>query len=519
MELNWLDILTFLAFIVFVVGLGIFKGRKEDTSEDYFLAGRGLNWYLIGFTLIAANISTEQFVGMSGSAAGAAGLAIASYEWLSSITLVFVAIYFVPRFLSAGIYTIPEYLEYRYNSAARAIMAVFTMCVYIAVTTPAVVYSGGITIETIFRGSRVFGMEMTLQRSVWLIGIVAAIYVTIGGLKACAWADLIQGAGLILGGAMVMFFGFKAIGGAKPFFEANQDKLHMILPAGHPVLPWPVLIFGLWIPCFYYWGLNQYISQKTLASKTLKQGQLGIIFAAALKLLIPFIVILPGIMALQLYRDDVSARNDAAYPLLIRNLVPIGLRGFIFAAIAGAVMSTLAAMLNSASTIFTMDIYKRYINKNASQKLLVWIGRFTTMLFVIVACIIAPPLANPKFKGIFNFIQEFQGYISPGILAVFVFGFIFPRATPSACITGLIISSPVYGILQWKFGGIAFLNRMAITFAAVILVMALISAVKPLSQPKIMPHNERFDVKTSGIIYILGAVVIAATLTLYIIFW
>ena len=276
MELDILDISVFLLFIIVVVGTSMYKSRKVETGENFFLASRGLIWPLIGLSLIAANISTEQFVGMSGQSAGSVGLAIASYEWMGAITLIVVAFFFLPRFLSSGIYTIPEFLEYRYNSSARTIMAFYTMVIYVGVTISAVLYSGGITIYTIF--------NVDLTTAIWAVGITAALYTTWGGLKAVAWADLFQGSALIIGGAIVLVFGFIAIGGVDNFFSYNEEKLHMILPADHPILPWTALVIGLWIPNFYYWGLNQYITQRTLAAKSLKEGQLGIIFAASLKI-------------------------------------------------------------------------------------------------------------------------------------------------------------------------------------------------------------------------------------------
>ena len=312
MELNILDISVFLIFILVVVGTSMFKSRKEETGEDFFLASRGLIWPLIGLSLIAANISSEQFVGMSGQSAGNVGLAIASYEWMAAITLIVVAFFFLPKFLSSGIYTIPEFLEYRYNSAARSIMAFYTMVIYVGVTISAVLYSGGITIYTIF--------DVDLTTAIWGIGITAALYTTWGGLKAVAWADLFQGSALIIGGAIVLVFALIAIGGVDSFFNYNEERLHMVLPADHPVLPWTALVIGLWIPNFYYWGLNQYITQRTLAAKSLKEGQLGIIFAASLKLIIPFVIVFPGIMAAQLYGDSMK-NTDAAYPLLIKNLI------------------------------------------------------------------------------------------------------------------------------------------------------------------------------------------------------
>ena len=517
MQLSILDICTFLAFFGVVVGVSMYKSRREKTSEDFFLASRGLHWPLIGLSLIAANISTEHFVGMAGQGAGIAGLAVASYEWIAAITLVFVAIFFLPRFLRSGIFTIPEYLEYRYNPAARAIMAFYTMVIYIGVTIAAVIYSGGLTLQTIFGDLE---NPRHLLYGVIVIGGIAGLYTIWGGLKAVAWADLFQGSALIIGGAITMVLGFKAIG-VRSFFEHNADKLHMILPKEHSVLPWTALIIGLWIPNFYYWGLNQYICQRTLAAKTLRQGQLGIIFAAALKLLIPFIIIFPGIMSIQLYPDKMtgSGGTDAAYPLLIRNLVGPGFRAFIFAAISGAVISSLASMLNSASTIFTMDLFRRHWKKDASEKTLIWTGRVTTAVFVVIGMLIAPKLGDPRFMGIFTYIQEFQGYISPGILAVFVFGMFFKKAPPAAGVTGLILTVPVYGFLHWQFGGIAFLNRMAITFVIILIVMAIITKLKPLAEPKVMPVREEFDMRPTPSVIWLGALVIAITLVLYVIFW
>lgn len=510
MELEFWDILVFFVFISIVVGTSMYKSRKEETDEDFFLASRGLVWPLIGISLIAANISTEQFVGMSGQSAGSVGLAIASYEWMAAITLIFVAFFFLPKFLSSGIYTIPEFLEYRYNSTARTIMAIYTMIIYVGVTIAAVLYSGGITIYTIF------GIDLT--SSIWIVGIIAALYTSWGGLKAVAWADLFQGSALIIGGAIVLYFGFVAIGGVDNFFTYNEDKLHMILPADNEVLPWTALVIGLWIPNIYYWGLNQYITQRTLAAKSLKEGQLGIIFAAGLKIIIPFVIVFPGIMAAQLYGESMK-NTDAAYPLLIRNLIPLGLRGFMLAAIAGAVMSSLASMLNSASTIFTMDLYKKYLSKQPDQSKLILVGRLTTILFVVIGCIIAPQLGNPKLKGIFTYIQEFQGYISPGILAAFIFGFIVKKTPAFAGVFALIANPIVYGLLQLFYGEIAFLNRMAITFIIILLVMSLITIIRPLNQPVVLPIRKDFDMKPTPKVLWLGLTIIAMVIALYIVFW
>jgi solute:Na+ symporter, SSS family len=510
MSLSIFDIVVFAVFVLFVVGFSMYKSRKEKTSEDYFLAGRGLTWPLIGLSIVAANLSTEQFVGMAGQGAGDVGLAVSNWQLTGAVGIIVVAFFFLPRFLRAGIYTMPEYLEYRYNSAARLLMAVYTVIIYVFVTSATVLYSGGLTIETIF--------DIPLSQAVWLIALIAAVYTVWGGLKAVAWADLFQGGGLLIGGLITLILGFAAVGGVSAFFEHNADRLHMILPADHPNLPWTGLLAGMWIPIFYYCGLNQFIMQRTLAAKTLRQGQLGIILAAALWVLVPFLIVFPGIMAVQLYGDTMD-NTDQAFPMLIRNLIPSGLRGFMFAAIAGAVISSLASMLNSASTIFTMDLYKRYVNPEASQRFLVNMGRCATLIFLVVACIIAPFLGNERFGGIFNYIQEFQGYISPGILAAFVFGFIVKRAPEAAGVVALILSAVIYGLLQWQFSSVAYLNRMAVTFAIIIVVMSLMTLARPNATPKPLPVREEIEVRTDPVVFAAGSVVLLAVAVFYVIFW
>ena len=632
MEFNRLDVAVFIGFIVAVIAIGILKSRHEKTSEDYFLAGRGLSWWLIGFSLIAANISTEQFIGMSGSAAKWLGLAIASYEWMAAITLVVVAFFFLPKFLRAGIYTIPEFLEYRYNETARSLMAMFTVIIYVFVTFAAVVYSGAIVAKTLFGGQVVMGIEVNIKTASWVIGIVAAIYVTCGGLKACAWADLLQGSALIIGGTIIVVLAMKALGNAtvetvpelasvasdastwEKFRTINADKLHMVLPRSDSEIPWTALVLGLWIPNFYYWGLNQYITQRTLGSKSLAEGQKGIVFAAGLKLIIPFIIVFPGIIAFNLYRGDMKAeavgdntevlsvfeiaqdnpagskvafkfdrqfpqmyeetanaiirfnasvagtdvpeadslfavnenilgqiavRNkvlakgdkievqqtllgykfDSAFALLIKNLVPMGLRGFMLAAIMGAVMSSLASMLNSASTIFTMDIYNKYVNKTASQASLIKVGRICVGVFAVIGCFIAPMLGDPKFGGVFKYIQEFQGYISPGILAVFVFGFAVKKAPPITGVVGLLLNPVMYFILAQTLPGMAFLDRMALSFFCVLGVMSVITLIKPLKEPVKFEVKTDMNLESSKSAKVFGILVVAITIGLYILFW
>ena len=378
MSFQPLDIVTFVGFLLAVVGISLYASRGRRDAADYFLAGRSLPWWLIGFSLIASNISTEHFVGMAGRGYEL-GLAIASYEWMAAVTLVLVGLFFLPRFLAAGIYTIPEYLEYRYDRRTRTLMAAFIMAAYVLVALATVLYSGALALESIF------GIDTGL--GIWLIGILAGGYTIYGGLRAVVWSDLIQGVALLLGGVAVTLLGFRALGGVGPFLEAADGKLHTVLPWNHPEMPWlAVFVGGLWIPNLFYWGLNQFITQRTLAARSLADGQRGIFLAGFIKLAIPFIIVFPGIMAAELFADQVT-HPDQAYPVMMRELLPAGLTGAMFAALFGAVMSSLDSMLNSAATIFSVDLYKRHLRPEASSRRLMAVGRTATGVLVLVGCL------------------------------------------------------------------------------------------------------------------------------------
>jgi len=508
MQLSTLDLFAFVSFILFVIGVSLYAGRKEETDEDYFLAGRNLSWWLIGFSLIASNISTEHFVGMAGRGYEL-GMAIASYEWMAAVTLVIVALFFLPRFLRAGIFTIPEYLEHRYNVAARTLMAVLMMVIYIFVALAAVLYSGALALQQIF--------DLELVTGIWLIGILAGAYTVYGGLKAVVWSDLIQAIALLLGGALITVLALDAVGGWDAFLASSSDKLHTVLPWNHPEMPWiAVFIGGLWIPNLFYWGLNQFITQRTLGARSLKEGQNGIFLAAGLKLIIPFIIVFPGIMAAQLYAGEIG-QADAAYPVLMRNLLPAGLRGMMFAALFGAVMSSLDSMLNSASTILTMDVVKRHLRPDASARDLVRTGRLATAFFVVAGCLWAPFIAS--FEGVFTYIQMVWGFISPGIVTAFVVGMISKRTPPRAAVGAMIIGIPVYGVLLWTLPGVAFLHHMMITGIVLVLYMGWERWRNPLDEPVVMPDRGLVDLTTSPSSHVFGACIIVATAILYIIFW
>ncbi len=568
--MNTLEILLFVLAVAGVISFGIWQGRSAVTdtrgaASGYFLAGRHLSWYLVGFSLIAANISTEQFVGMSGQAANWLGMAIASYEWFAAVTLIFVAFVFLPKFLKTGIYTVPEFLEYRFDPFSRLVMAGATLLILVGVPTAAVIYSGAKVISGYYPDVPILG---NLTAACWLIAILAAGYVFVGGLKACAWTDLIWGASLIIGGAIVAWLAFDALAAAdagqlaktatlkgvdvnalreagawERFTLLNAGsaeeggKLHMVRPLSDSDIPWSALIVGLWIPNFFYWGFNQYIVQRTLGSKSLAEGQKGIIFAAFLKLLIPFIVVIPGILAFNLYYEQMALANggydyDAAFPTLLRNLIKPypWISWFVLAAIFGAIVSSLASMLNSASTIATMDLVRKLLPSTPEEKLPTW-GRIFVVIFVVIAAVIAPSLGSDKFGGIFKFIQEFQGFISPGIIAIFIFGLLVPRAPRFLGWSGILLNVFLYGLFKWWLGPviadaglwfsdeISFLDRMAICCVLVCLYCTVMTILKPLSKPVELPVNEDMDMTPSPVVKMIGYAVIALTVLLYIVFW
>lgn len=567
--MNIIEVVLFVTAVATVITLGIWKSRahgdeKGGDASSYFLAGRGLTWYLVGFSLIAANISTEQFVGMSGKAADWLGMAIASYEWMAAVTLVVVAFVFLPKFLKTGIYTAPEFLEYRFGSFARLVMALATLAILLGGPIASVIYSGAKVISGYYSEVAILG---SLTASCWLIAALAAGYVFIGGLKACAWTDLIWGAALILGGAIVAYLAFSALGAAAPdalaqtatlkdvtvseleqagawdrFIILNDGtaaeggKLHMVRPLDDDEIPWSALVLGLWIPNFFYWGFNQYIIQRTLGSKSLAEGQKGIVFAAFLKLLIPFLVVIPGILAFNLYHEqfaikaDGSTDFDGAFPLLLKNLLqPLPwISWFVLAAIFGAIVSSLASMLNSASTIATMDLYRKF-KPSATDHSLPRVGRMFVVVFVIIAAFIAPYLEN--FRGIFTYIQEIQGFLSSGIIAIFIFGMLVPKAPKFLGWSGILLNAFLYGLIKWWLGDvivsaglwfsneISFLDRMAICFVVVCIYCCVATVMKPLSTPVVLPENKDIELESSKGAKVGGGVVIVLTIILYIVFW
>ncbi|MEQ6118027.1 sodium/sugar symporter [Reichenbachiella sp. MALMAid0571] len=544
MNFATIDYIIFAGYAALILGIGLWVSRKgEKTSEDYFLASKSLPWWAIGASLIAANISAEQFIGMSGSGF-ASGLAIASYEWMAAITLLIVGKYFLPIFIEKGLYTIPEFVEKRYSTQLKTILAVFWIGLYVFVNLSSVMYLGALALETI--------MGVPMMYGVIGLGLFAAAYSLYGGLSSVAWTDVVQVVFLVLGGLFTTYLaldtlsdGAGMMAGFNQVLEAVPERFHMILDKSNPEyvnLPgiW-VLIGGLWVANLYYWGFNQYIIQRTLAAKSLKEAQKGIVLAASLKLLIPFIVVVPGIAAYVMVNDpEIMARlgdlgqvnipssgqSDKAYPWLLQ-LLPPGLKGVAFAALTAAIVSSLASMLNSTSTIFTMDIYKQYINKNASEETTVNVGRISAGVALIVSCIMAPLLGG--IDQAFQFIQEYTGIVSPGILAVFVLGLFWKKATNKGAIWGAILSIPIamyfkIGPKGWiesaVFVDIPFLHQMGLTCLLTMLVIAVVSNIdgKGAEDEKGIPLTKGlFD--TSPVFNITAFAVSIIVVALYALLW
>ena len=439
----------------------------------------------------------------------ALGLAIASYEWMAAVTMVVVALFFLPKFLRAGIFTMPEYLEYRYDAGARSIMAFFMMLAYVFVALATVLYSGALALEA------VIGLDVIT--GIWIIGALSGLYVTYGGLRAVVWTELIQGTALLLGALLVFVLSLDAIGGWGEFTALSAGKLHTVLPWNDPEMPWlAVFVGGLWIPNLFYWGLNQFITQRALAARSLADGQRGTLFAAAIKVSIPFLIVMPGIMAVHLYPDLIKT-PDQAYPVLIRELVPPGLLGIMLAALFGAVLSTFESLLNSAATIFSLDIYQRHWRPTAEPAQLLRVGRWATLVLFLAGCLWAPIVG--RAGSVFQYIQMFWGFISPGIVAAFVVGMVSPRTPPLAAKGAMLLGIPVYGLLLWFLPGVAFLRHMAITFLVVVAYMWIVTALRPLAAARVLPVKEGLSLEPARHAGLLGGLVVAAVAALYLYFW
>ena len=519
---------------VIVVGLAVSHKNRQST-EGYFLAGKSIPWWAVGSSLIAANISAEQFIGMSGSGF-VIGFGIAAYEFMAAITLILVGKYFLPIFIEKGIYTIPEFVEKRFNKNLKTILAIFWICLYVFVNLSSVLYLGGLALETI--------LGIPMMYTILGLAAFALIYSVYGGLSAVVWTDVIQVAVLVIGGVATSYLAISFVGGGEGFFAGlgkmisnTPDHFEMILSQDNPQfsnLPGiAVLIGGMWVANLYYWGFNQYIIQRTFAAKSIDEAQKGLAFAAFLKLITPVIVCLPGMAAYYIIVYDPTllaslgeiaqhnvpdlAHPDRAYPW-VAQLLPVGIKGMVFAALSAAIVSSLASMLNSTATIFTMDVYKEYIDKNASDTKLVNVGRCSAVVALVIAIFIAPMLGS--LGQAFQFIQEYTGVVSPGILAVFLCGLFYKKTTSNGAIAGVLASIVIALLLKFLPINMPFLDQMMYTLIlsmAVIVFVSLSSSDVDDDEKGIVLTAKTF--KTSGSFAVASYAILLIVVLIYVAFW
>ncbi|MEO7292000.1 MAG: sodium/sugar symporter [Ginsengibacter sp.] len=546
-HLQSLDFVVFFIYFILVSGYGYWvyhrkmynqKKSGEMDSKDFFIAEGSLTWWAIGASLIASNISAEHFIGMSGSGF-ALGLAISSYEWMAAATLIIVAIFFIPIYLKNKIFTMPQFLSQRYNDTVATLMAIFWLLVYVFVNLTSIIYLGALAINSIS------GISFE-----WcMVGLgIFSIVVTLGGMKVIGYTDVIQVIVLIMGGLVTCYlaltlvsekfgFGGDILKGLSVIRDKAPTHFHMIFDKSNPYytdLPGlSVLIGGMWINNLNYWGCNQYITQRALGA-SLPTARKGILFAAFLKLLIPLIVVIPGITMYVMYQNgmfhgemtDVNGiiKPDHSYPTLM-NLLPTGLKGVAFAALTAAIVASLAGKANSISTIFSLDIYKKFFNKNASEKKLVRTGRITVIVAMVLACLVAPALRN--LDQAYQFIQEYVGFISPGVLSIFLLGFFWKRTTSKAALTSAILTIPLSTVLKFlpgwtngAFPDLPFMDRMTVVFIILILLMVVISLADRSSKDS---HKalviDRSMFKTSPGFIVGSAIIIGILAALYTVFY
>lgn len=510
MQLHTVDMAIFVIYVLGLMAVAYYVSREKaghaKTTDDYFLAGQSLPWWAIGASLIAANISAEQIIGMSGSGY-AIGLAIASYEWMGALTLIIVGKYFLPIFLKHKIYTMPQFLLERFDNRVKTTMAVFWLAVYVFVNLTSVLWLGALAINAIT------GIDLTT--SMIVLAILSLAYSLYGGLKAVAFTDIIQVVLLIFGGLFLSYMtldmiseGQGIVSGFNTLSAALPEKFDMILSPDSPHyanLPGiSVLIGGMWIVNLSYWGFNQYIIQRTLAAKDLKEAQKGIAFAAFLKLLMPVIVVLPGIAAVMILPD--LGKPDHAYPELM-NLMPVGLKGLVFAALVAAILSSLASMTNSVATIFTMDLY-RQSRPEKSQSHYVLVGRIVSFVALIIALFTARPLLG-EYEQAFQYIQEFTGFFTPGIVVLFLLGMFWKKTTANAALIAAIGSAVLSISVKMLFPELPFLDRMGVVFiSCLVLAIGATLLQKSEEHPAAVQLNEvdfstRTDFKISAVLVTL----------------
>ncbi len=491
MKFQTADWVFFIIYIIGIIGFALYISLKKrdgkETTSSYFMAGKSLPWWIIGGSLIASNISAEQFIGMSGDAFRF-GLGIATYEFMAALTLIVVAWFMLPIYLKKGIYTMPQFVEQRYDANVRTGLAIFWLLIFVFVNITSVLYLGALTIENTLGVKMIWGVVG--------LALYSATFSIFGGLRTVVWTDLIQVFFLVAGGLFTTYFALDAYSGGLGFFEGLGklyrdvgDRFNMVLfkeeiiytnddgglsDAWEKLPGWSVLIGGMWIANIYYWGTNQYIIQRALAAKSINEARKGIAFAAVMKLILPLIVVIPGIVAYAMKAD--LAKGDQVYSWVLNEFIGTGFKGICFAAVVAAVGSSISSIVNSASTIFTMDIYRHLGGANKSEDHLVKVGKITAAVALLIGVAIAPQFV--ALESAFTFIQKYTGFFSPGILVIFLFGMFWKKASAPAAMLVVLLSLPLSIFLDLTFTEIPFMNQMGISFIVLSIVMIVVSMMK-----------------------------------------
>jgi SSS family solute:Na+ symporter len=520
-----MGMITFAAFTLLVAVIAYLSTRKTDerSSEGYFLGGRSLTGPVIAGSLLLTNLSTEQIVGMNGIAFSE-GILIMAYEVIAAVAMVFTALVLLPRYLKGGIATIPQFLERRYGKSTKTLVSLLFLGGYAISMLPTVLYSGALAINTMFGLPELMGLEAegALWVTVWCIGIIGSIYAIFGGLKAVAVSDSINAIGLLVGGSLIPIFGLLYVGEGSLMegmnvLTTNFPEKFNILGGPDSSVPFWTLFTGMLIVNFYYWGTNQAIIQRALGAKNLKEGQIGLSLAAFVKILGPFIVVLPGIIAFQIFNGDLE-NADQAYPMLVKKVLPTAFIGFFAAVLFGAILSSFNSALNSSVTLFGLDFYKEYINKNASERQIVRAGKIFGTLLAIFSMLIAPLLYGVE-GGVFNYLQELNGSYSVPILAIILVGYLTKKVPTIAANIAIVFAVVTYLLTLYVFKpDISFLHVMGTLFAVVVLLMLLIGKIRPSTKPFVQEYTRQVDITPWKFAKPVGFAICAIVVGLYLYF-
>lgn len=441
-RLETADFLMVGLYVVGIIVLGVYIARRTETTSDYFLAGRSLTWWLIGLSLFASNVSSSTFIGLS-SAAFSSGISVFNYEWMAAVVLVLFLIFLLPFYLKSSVYTLPEFLEKRFDHRARYYFSALQVLMYVAIDAAAALYAGALVVQTMYP-------QVPLWQPALVLGTLAGLYTIAGGLKAVVYTDAVQAILLLAGACIISVVAFQAVGGNWPAISAQipASDLSLVRPLSDPVLPWPGLLTGVFLLGFYFWGMNQFMVQRALGAKDLNHGRWGALFAGLLKLPVIFIIVLPGIFGRLLYPPAefpaLATNPDLIFPTLMFDLLPVGIRGLILAALLAAIMSSLDSILNAASTLVTMDFVRKF-KPDAPNQALVVIGRGVTALFMVLAIVWAPQIVN--FPNIWTYLQQMLAYLAPPIVACFAIGVFWKRATAAGAVAALVVGHTAAAVI------------------------------------------------------------------------